>query len=374
MAAIDHDMGKPAKVRGFHARLMRRIASPSFQSWAAAFPLTRRVARKDAEQLFDLVSGFAYSQVLQAVVELGLLRFLQNGPRSIGDIARATELSSEKAVILCQAASALGLISRRGEDEYRIARLGAAALGVPGLEEMIRHHSVFYRDLTDPVALLRGETSPELAEFWPYVRGETARDVSEDVAGTYSDLMAQSQGLVAEETLKSVDLGSVTRLMDVGGGTGAFLRAVRAKYAQLDLTLFDLPSVVAQVPRENAARLDVEGGSFHEALPEGADAISLIRVLYDHSDETVTALLARVFEALPVGGMLLISEPMSGGAKPTRAGDVYFALYTMAMTTGRARSADQIAHMVANAGFGEIKKIRSDRPFLTSCLTARKPG
>jgi demethylspheroidene O-methyltransferase len=72
--------------------------------------------------------------------------------------------------------------------------------------------------------------------------------------------------------------------------------------------------------------------------------------------------------------MLLISEPMSGGAKPTRAGDVYFALYTMAMTTGRARSADQIAHMVANAGFGEIKKIRSDRPFLTSCLTARKPG
>ena len=54
------------------------------------------------------------------------------------------------------------------------------------------------------------------------------------------------------------------------------------------------------------------------------------------------------------GGRLIVSEPMSGGDKPHRAGDVYFAFYTMAMRTGKARSANQIAQMCQKIGFRSI--------------------
>jgi len=375
VTALDHDpvTPTPRKKHGLHHWLMSRISDPKFQSWASKFPLTRRASRVDGERLFDLVSGFAYSQTLLACVELRVLDHLRDGPLDAGQLASLTGLPADRMEILCQAAAALDLLQLKG-GRYRLARLGAATLGVPGLKQMIAHHAVFYRDLADPVALLRGETQPELAEFWPYVRGETAKEIPGQQAATYSDLMAQTQGLVAEETLRTVDLSGVSHLMDVGGGTGAFLRAVRAQYDDLSLSLFDLPPVVAEAgPALAQHRIAPVAGSFHEALPKDADAISLVRVLYDHSDTTIAALLAKVFAALPSGGTLLVSEPMSGGVKPTRAGDVYFALYTMAMTTGKARSSETISGMLAAQGFENIALHPAPRPFLTSCITAKKP-
>lgn len=375
MTAVDHQLPKPKRPRrlGIHHWLMNKIASPDFQAWAAAFPLTKRAARKDGERLFDLVSGFAYSQVLHAAVELGLLRILQEGPAGSFALSGKLGLSEDRTRALCQATSALGLTERTRDGTYRLARLGAATIGVPGLEAMIKHHSVFYQDLQDPVALLRDETDPQLAKFWPYVRGETAKEVPSDTAQTYSDLMAQTQGLVAQETLRAVDLTGVRHLMDVGGGTGAFLKAVRAQYGDLQLSLFDLPAVVANAKLDGKA-IDAKSGSFHEPLPRGPDAISLVRVLYDHSDDTIDSLLSKVYDALPAGGRLIVSEPMAGGETPTRSGDVYFSLYTMAMTTGRARSAAQIQKMILSNGFENIKFFPTDRPFITSCLTAQKPG
>ena len=52
----------------FYAWRNGLIRSPRFQRWAASFPLTRPVARRKANALFDLVAGFVYSQVLLACV------------------------------------------------------------------------------------------------------------------------------------------------------------------------------------------------------------------------------------------------------------------------------------------------------------------
>lgn len=65
---------------------------------------------------------------------------------------------------------------------------------------------------------------------------------------------------------------------------------------------------------------------------------------------------------------------MTGGAAPQRAGDAYFALYCMAMRTGRARSAEQITQHLRNAGFVNIKRPAPRRPFVTSVLVGVKPG
>ncbi|WP_415400674.1 methyltransferase [Tateyamaria sp. SN3-11] len=352
--------------------LNRLVAKPGFQSWASKFPLTRGRARSDGAALFDVVQGFVQSQVLMAVVELDLLRRLRAGPQSAEVLGRACDVPIERMQVLLQAAAALGLL-RRKRDRFALARKGAALMGVPGLEAMIRHHKAFYDDLRDPVALLRGPEETQLSQFWPYVFGG---DVPEAEAVIYSDLMAQSQRLVAEDTLRAVSLKGVAHLLDVGGGTGAFLEAAGQANRAMDMTLFDLPQVVPDAQaRFDAAgmadRVTIVPGSFRDqALPTGADAVSLIRVLYDHSDDTVRALLARVYDALPDGGRLIVSEPMGGGARPDRAGDVYFAFYTMAMQTGRARSAEEISALLAEAGFTQIRSPAPARAYVTRVVTA----
>ncbi|MEO0402471.1 MAG: methyltransferase [Pseudomonadota bacterium] len=353
----------------------RLIARPGFQSWASKFPLTRGRARADGAALFDVVQGFVQSQVLMALVELDMFRRLRAGPQSAETLGRACDVPTERMQVLLQAGAALGLLKRK-RDRFALARKGAALMGVPGLEAMIRHHKAFYEDLRDPVALLRGPDETRLSQFWPYVFGG---DVPAHEAGIYSDLMAQSQRLVAEDTLRTVSLKGVSHLLDVGGGTGAFLEAAGRAAPLMDMTLFDLPAVVpdAQARFDGAGmgkRVRIVPGSFRdESLPAGADAVSLVRVLYDHSDDTVRALLASVYAALPAGGRLIVSEPMGGGARPERAGDVYFAFYTMAMQTGRARSAAEIEALLAEAGFAQIRSPAPARAYVTRVVTAVRP-
>lgn len=367
---------KGPRMTGWFHRL---VANPSFQTWASKTPLVRTIARREGAQMFDLVAGFVQSQVLMAMVELRLLHRLIDAPHTAASLAHEAGITSERMAILLQAAAALGLIRRKRNGQFAIARKGAALLGVPGLEAMILHHRAFYRDLQDPVALLRGEVETELADFWPYVFGARG-DVDPAVTQTYSDLMADSQGLVAQDTLRMVNLSGIRRLLDVGGGSGAFALAVAQAYPDMDLMVFDLPQVVpaAQTRFHSAGmqgRLAAHGGSFRsDSLPQGADAISLIRVLYDHADDTVRSLLSKIYDTLPPGGRLIISEPMSGGAAPEAAGDVYFAFYTMAMRTGKTRSANDIAALCAASGFGAISTPRALRPYVTSVVTCVKPS
>ena len=357
--------------------LNRLVARRGFQRWAAAFPPTRGLVRREGEALFDLVAGFCHSQVLTALVALGVPERLMEGARELDALARACAVPPERMRVLLRAGAAIGILRMRRDGAVALTRRGAALTGVPGLREMILHNAALYRDLADPAAFFRGETETELARFWPYVLGAEGGGDAE-AAATYSDLMARSQALVAEDTLAAVSLRGVGTLMDVGGGTGAFLAAACAAHPRLRGVLLDLPAVAPAAARRFAeaglsGRVRIEAGSFRDGpLPRGADAIALVRVLYDHSDETVAALLSACHDALPGGGRLIVSEPMTGGIRPSRTGDAYFALYTMAMRTGRARSAEEIAGLCGGAGFVRMRRHVGRRPFVTSVVTARR--
>ncbi|WP_308916258.1 methyltransferase [Jannaschia sp. LMIT008] len=349
------------------------VADPRVQAAVARVPVLRRFARRDGDALMDLVAGFVHSQVLLAVVRLRLLNRLMDGPADAATLADGTGIDARRMAVLCDAACALSLMRRRRKG-YAIARRGAALLGVPGLEGMILHHPVLYRDMADPVALLQGADT-ELSAFWPYVFGAGAA-ADPQRAATYSQLMTDSQTLVAQDTLARVDLSRARRVLDVGGGTGAFLIALGRAHPGPALHLFDLPAVVPGARARFAeagleGRATVSAGSFRDdPLPTGADVVTLVRILYDHDDVTAMALLQAVRAALPPDGRVVVSEPMTGGDRPHRAGDAYFAFYTLAMGTGRARAPSRITAMLREAGFAAPRDHGSARPFVTHVLSA----
>ena len=358
-------------------RLTRLMASRKFQSWAARFPLTRRLVVSEGEAMFDLVAGFCHSQILQAFVRLDLPQLLLANEMKLEALAEAGRVPPERMRVLLSGAIALGLLRLRRSGYYALTRRGAALAGVPGLTGMIDHHDILYLDLADPVAFFRGEVETELADFWPYVFGADGSAKAETVE-RYSQLMAESQILVAEDTLAVVNFSKARHVMDVGGGTGTFLAVLGKAHPDLELTLFDLPQVAAAaearfVSESLAKTVEIVGGSFRDdPLPNEADTITLVRILYDHEDDTVRALLRAVFTALPAGGRIIVSEPMTGGDRPERAGDAYFALYCMAMRTGRARSPAEISQLLREAGFADVRIPRARRPYITSVISGVK--
>ena len=361
---------------GWVARLISR---GDVQTLASRLPVFRGFARRDGMEIFEILQGFVASQVLFALIELEVLHVLLDGPETAENLAHGAGVPADRMAQLLRAGAALRLLKQGRNGRYTLSRRGAALLGVPGLEAMIRHNQAFYADMADPVALMRCEGETALQRFWPYVFG-TAGDVPPAVAERYSDLMAQSQVLVAQDTLRMIPLSGVNRLLDVGGGSGMFLSHALQRYPKMSGVLFDLPDVLPLgsaflANKGLGERVQMSPGSFRtDPLPGPVDAISLIRVLYDHDDATVTALLAKAHDALPPGGRLIVSEPMSGGQLPDRAGDVYFTFYTMAMGTGKVRSAQEIAEMCQAAGFEGLQVPRASRPYITSALQCVKPG
>lgn len=354
----------------------RTLASASFQRFAATFWLTRPIARRRTRELFDLCAGFVYSQILFACVKVRLFEVLSEGAQSADAVARRIGLPRDNAERLLRAAVSLRLAERRG-DRYGLGVLGAAMLGNPAIAAMIEHHAMLYADLADPVALLRDDKfETQLGSYWAYARARRSAELeSEQVAG-YSSLMSLSQQFIASEVIDAYSFRKHKRLLDVGGGDGAFLRAVAQHAPELKLVLFDLPAVadLARVKFHAAglsARATAVGGSFLENdLPRGADIISLVRVLHDHNESSVRKILRAARAALPPGGTLLIAEPMAGtpGAEP--AGDAYFGFYLMAMGSGRPRTPHEYTALLGEFGFGNIQIRRTNTPLLAQVLTA----
>jgi demethylspheroidene O-methyltransferase len=361
-----------------------KLASPAFQRWAADFPLTRPVASARARGLFDITAGFVYSQILFACVELELFDKLAGRSRTAAELAPEMNMDVTAAERLLRAAVAIELLERRGVDAGGAARYGLGKHGVsmpgnPGIAAMVRHHRMLYQDLADPLALFRGELSETaLGRYWSYAgSADPAADGDERVAD-YSTLMTASMGFVAEDTLDAYALKDHRCLMDVGGGEGRFLIHAGERWPHLQLMLFDLPAVVARAePRLAAAglkdRARVIGGNIKgDALPTGADVISLVRVLLDHNDDGAMTILRAVHKALPPGGTLLVTEPMSEtpGAEPV--GDGYFGLYLLAMGSGRTRPPREHKAMLREAGFRDVRLAKTRRPLQTRLMLARK--
>ena len=361
---------------GWLAYRNRLFSDPRFQRWAADFPPTRPVAHARTRELFDLVAGFVYSQTLGACVRLGLFQRLSGGARSTEALAAELDLGPDAVVRLMEAARALRLVERTGADGWVLGPQGAALLGNAGLLEMITHHARLYADLADGVGLLR-RGAGGLADYWPYAVSPAPADTGGGAVAGYSALMAATQPAVAADLLAAYPVARHGRLMDVGGGEGAFLEAAAARAPRLQLGLYDLPAVAARARTRLGAsgvlsRTTIEEGDFlTQPLPRGADLITLVRILHDHDDAGVAALLRACREALPGDGALLIGEPMSGGDRPERVGDVYFAFYLLAMGRGRARSPGELTVMLHAAGFSRVRQRRTRTPFLLRALVAR---
>jgi demethylspheroidene O-methyltransferase len=362
-------------IGGLWARLRNALfASGAFQRFCVRFPLTQATSNAYARRLCDLAVGFSYARVLHACASVGLFEKLARGPLRTEAIATACALPVAGARILLHAAAALDLVEACRPDAYRLGPLGAALLGNPGVEAMIAHHSLLYRDLSDPIALLRGEqVGGEVARFWPYAETADAEAVT-----AYSNLMAKTQAMIARLVVSAYDFRRHRYLLDVGGGEGVFVTHAARAAPALRACVVDLAPVAQRARAGLAAaglgdRITAIGADARTGpLPAGADVISFVRVLHDHDDGDAMAMLRTARAALAPSGRVIIAEPMADrgeGAGPM--GAAYFGLYLAAMGQGRPRTAAELQAMARDAGFRRCVAVRTAQPVLARLLVAQ---
>ena len=375
----------PGQPPGWRERWARRVdgwmTSPGMNRWATGNPLTRWLVRRRSVQLFDVMAGFVHSQVLLACVRLKLFDLVLEEPRTAAELATLCRVPSAHLPRLLDSAVALGLLERRGTDRYGLGPLGAPVASHAGIRDMIEHNATLYDDMRDPLALLRDPDGARMHTYWPYTDhqdGSAQPVAAQDQFARYSSLMATSQRFVIDELLAAYPFEQHRVVLDVGGGMGGWVSALAQRHRHLQLQLFDLPPVAAlalqNVQRQGLAeRITTFGGSFtRDPLPRGADLVTLVRVAHDHSDATVLTVLRAIHDALPVGGALLLAEPMAQTAGQPAPPDPYFHFYLLAMGSGRLRTADELGALMQQAGFTAVEPVPNRLPLHAQLLLGRR--
>jgi len=369
----------------WQAQLERWYAHPGLYRWSLGNPLTRWLTRRRTRKLFDLMAGFVHSQVLLSCVRLDLFRSLHQAPADLTELVRRTKLAPSVLQRLLLSAVALGLLEHRSLGRYGLGPLGVPLAQHEGIAQMIEHNHLLYQDMQDPVQFLGNAWQGGMADYWPYAHDKTTPKPEangSDKFTRYSELMAASQGFVVQEILTSYFFSEHRCVLDVGAGRGRFVSELAAHAPHLNFMMFDLPPVLA-LARENlrakglSDRVSLHPGSFlDDPLPRGADLITLVRVAHDHPDAVVRQILQKAYDALPVGGTLLLAEPMAqsepeGGASDASV-DAYFHFYLLAMGDGRLRTPQELMDMMQAAGFTHVERVPNAMPIHAQILLGRK--
>jgi hypothetical protein len=317
-----------------------------------------------------LVNGYQVSQAIYVAATLGVADLLKDGPRSSDDIATATNVHPLTLYRLLRALSSVGVFYEDGDRGFGLTPLGdclradapesvagwAAFVGQPylwnawaDLLHSVRSGQTAFRHLYGMDVFDYRASQPELNAL-------------------FDRAMISNASQRAEALLAAYDFGQLSRLVDVGGGRGAFLTAVLVRQPGLLGVLFDQPQVVDGAERGLQAagivnRCQVVGGDFFvDALPEGADAYVLGNVLHDWENDQATAILRNCRRAISDAGKLLVIErellPSNEGVEAK-----FSDLNMLVETGGQERTTHEYTVLLATAGFQLLRVIATASPW-----------
>lgn len=178
---------------------------------------------------------------------------------------------------------------------------------------------------------------------------------------------------------RRLELKSFTRLLDVAGGSGVYACAVAANHPHLKATVLEKPPV-DQIARQSVAgrgfadRVSVAvGDMFAEAFPTGFDVHLFSNVLHDWDEPLVMQLLAKSFQALPEGGMLIVHDAHINADKTGPLPVAAYSALLMNISEGKCYSVAEMNGYLRRAGFSALDYFptAADRSVITARKNAR---
>ena len=298
-----------------------------------------------AARLARLADGYLVTQLLHAAIALGVPEALATGPHTAAELAGRLGADEQALQRVLR-----GLAAEEVLDELPDGRFGLTATGqllragVPGsLRGSVTARAQLYYAAAAglPEAVRSGGTAFEVVHGQPFFDHLAA---APDRLAAFQASMADRSAREAGAVVTAYDLSGLRSIVDVGGGTGTLLRAVRERVPGADVVLFDRPEVVA------GSDLPSVGGDFSVAVPAGADAYLLSRVLHDWDDDDAVRVLRTCREAMRQDSRLLVVEAVL----PERAADdpaaVRMDLHVLLLLHGRERTVAEYGDLFAAAG------------------------
>jgi predicted O-methyltransferase YrrM/DNA-binding transcriptional ArsR family regulator len=313
-------------------------------------------ALPDDGRIYDAYIAGRQSAALAAAVRVGLFDLLADEPLAPEEIARQLDLRPRGLRALLRVLAAMGLVSRSGERVTLSA--DASSFLVRGkrgwLGGLIDLEVDHFLDPARVLEALRRDGASIYGEEDPWAR----HAVDPERARAFTVAMHSISELPGGALAEAIDLSSVRRLLDVGGGSGAVSIELAGVWPQLRACVWDLGTVCA-VAQEYIDAADLgdrvqilAGDIFAEPWPTGYDAALFSQILHDWPPERGRELVARAVDALPAGGLVLVHEKLLTGDAPLA--NALVDLDMLVWTEGQQWEVREVTALLADLGLEGI--------------------
>ncbi len=320
--------------------------------------------------IMDSVYAFREARVLLTAFELDLFSLLGGGRKSSEEAAQLAETNSRATDRLLNALCASGyLVKKKGKFSNTPLTSHFLVKGEPDYLGGLMHQVSLWNTWSTLTDAVRKGSSVVVRD--PV--SSHGVDWSEAfIAAMHMRAIRQAPAIV-----KLINLKGVNRVLDVGGGSGAFSMAfVRARKG-ITAVIFDLPNVTrltkAYVDSENLGDLiSVVGGDYTvDPLVSGFDLVFMSAVIHSNSTEINRQLFRKAFEALNPEGRLVVLDYIMNGDRTSPAAGAYFSLNMLVNTyEGDTYTESEVRSWMEDAGFKKIRKMKT--PFGTGITTGMK--
>ena len=331
---------------------------------------------KDTEATPEFIREIAYafqrSRILLTAYELGIFGNVGDQSEFSQDVARSLGIDWRATDRLMNALAAMGLLLKEG-DTFRNSPSASRYL-VPSSPDYLSGlmHTVHLWDtwstLTNAVRL--GTSVPaqqdrkEDTTTWTQAFIAAMNDRARKQAPVVAALMSLSEGM---------------RVLDVGGGSGAFAIAFVRAGKNVTATVFDLPQVLPLTRRYVGAeglleRINLVPGDYTtDELPRGYDLVFLSAIIHSNSPDQNRALLRKCGLALNPNGYLVVQDFIMNESRTGPPAGAFFALNMLVGTAeGDTYTESEIRGWMKAAGVSDITRVET--PFGSAQLKGRKPS
>lgn len=187
-----------------------------------------------------------------------------------------------------------------------------------------------------------------------------------------SDLSKQPAKALANQA----GLAGKKSLLEVGGGLGTYSIAMKRKNPSLKAVIFDSPFCCDFAERNISSQgmkgITTQGGDHEKGtIPSGHDVIMLTHVLQSIKPQKCEALLRKVHDSLPKGGVVIVNEFLLEKEGSSPLFSTLFAFNAFMLSDGGSlHSMEEIKGWMENVGFRSVKAIKTS-PVIISLIAER---
>ena len=331
--------------------------------------------KTDTVRLQSLSRAFISSAALFAAIDLRLFTAVAQGadtPEKFAPKANISALNADRLMTMCAAS---GLLEWR--DERYVNAADVQRFLVQGEQRYAGAWLQFMRpgwNRWGELTKLLGVTDP--AQITP----RSVVEMTVDKAREYHRATASVGFGAGRRFAREVDLSGRAKLLDIGGGSGAYSIVAVQRFEGLRATVFDLPAVV-EVTKDFIAEHSVEdlvttnAGDFtRDEFPTDCDAAVMASNLPMYGGEVIQDVLRRVFAALlPGAEMHLVAEMLDDDRTGPSDAALWGLAEALANSTGRAHTRGESVGYLEDAGFVEVR-IHEFIPGVLTRVCGLKPG